>query len=216
MKCLEIKYMDEHDGEGNRRVLECIDGAESLEALILCWTSAADRSVETFSGMDSDDPSIQLVGVVLSEKDKQIAEVYILNVDIAAQAPDVRSLNSFILGVSREGELKVDDAALEAWERALGFSYSSALSDDLGPQRALLPFILPYVLADGGSVSIQRVKGAWDPEFLEECAEQFEAEELNVSDLMQVCVQYFHPAEQGSSQPGWVSHRYVRAELSGS
>ena len=211
MKACEIKHRSSSTDAQKATIEKLVESASSLEQIIAGWISQPNQEIRFFQGVDDERPEVELLGVIFSYSKTQLAEVYYLKEDLAQSSADLVLVSSYIRGFDRDGNMDLDDRAIDKWEENLGFSYSDALCEAIAPKTALMPFVLSYLLSDGGEISIARGVNM-DFDYIEDMQADLEREEINLDDVLLVYANYQSRQAHAGVLPGWGCHKYIRLD----
>lgn len=86
------------------------------------------------------------------------------------------------------------------------------LAHEVASKQALIPSILPFLLSDGGEVTISRSSSTSD--YVNEYARELEEEEsINIDQLLTVYSNYHSRKEINGMIPGWGNCSYIRTDV---
>jgi len=211
MKACEIKFTETATDTQKSVIENLVECSKTLEEIITGWILKPKQEVGLFQGVEDEKPEVDLIGVVLKDSGEQLAEVYYLKEDVAQSHKELVLVSKYIRGYDKYGHLDLDDEAIESWQTSLGFSFSGALCEEIAPKRALMPFVLSYVLSDGGDVSI-RNGASMDPESIEDMQEDLNREKINLEDVLLIYANYQSREVNDGVLPGWGCHKYIRLD----
>jgi hypothetical protein len=210
MKPSEMTFSESASTAQRLHIEERIRAADSLEDLILGWVQVEKEEVQVFQGEDKDRPTVEMIGVTLCEEGSELVQIYFPKSDIAALYSETVLISKFIGGSDRLGEYELDDQAIDLWEAKLGFTYSEALCEMIGPRKALMPFVLSYVLSEGGGVSLQPAVTLDGP--LDDVQEELIAERIEIDQTVLLSATYQAREVRKGMQAGWGCERYIRLD----
>ena len=211
MKACEIKFTEAVTEVQKNTIESLVERSKSLEEIIMGWILEPKQDVNFFQGVEDEHPEVDLIGVALRDSKVQLAEIYFLKDDIAQHYKDLVLVSNYIRGCDEHGYLELDDEALESWQASLGFAFSKALCEEIAPKKALIPFVLSYLLSDGGEVFIAN-GASIDLDSFEDMYDDLKREKIELEDVLVVHANYQSREVHAGVLPGWGCHKYIRLD----
>jgi hypothetical protein len=211
MKACEITIDKRLTAEQKNAIEQLLGEHQSLEQIITGWMNCVEHEIRFYQGVDDDRPEVELLGVQLLSAGSQHAVAYYLKEEISQLDKDFVLVSQYIRGYDRNGAIDLDTRAFDSWEDRLGFSFSFALCTQIAPQKALMPFILSYILSDGGEIAITSA-ARMDREMLEDIQEDLVQENIDLENTWQVYANYHSREMHSGVIPGWGCHKYIRLD----
>ncbi len=208
---VELTFTDSIDEDTRNEITGLTGNLESLEQLLEEWFFKPNQSLH-FTPAEDDDGNFapELLCVEFIKNKQTQCYAFFEKEDFESNCPDVLPISEYICGFGERGNIELDEDALKRWEDSLGFTFSEAFMNSIGPRHALIPFILTYILSDGGYIELEKGHESHYDEW-DDLTEDLKEEGLTLSEIIATHAGYRSPEPIDGILPGWGTFAYFKA-----
>jgi hypothetical protein len=200
MQILEAEFTDAATPEIREYLSELILNAKSLDDIFDGWflerghTFGLSFAAEDELGKDILDD--RFVIYFDTADGKAILYAYIPRTELMEAYPGVPSLDTFLKGWRKEGQiLELDKSEYDQWLEGLGFKMSYALMGQMGPRSGALKLMVAFALSNRGIVETRHLEPN-DPLY-EDSQEEIDEEGIDLADYFWITGGYRGPHKKG-------------------
>lgn len=153
MKPTRIEFSPEASTSFRTLMDELIKETESIEDLVLRAATSGDDMFVTLCNINPESPEEpKLVCIEIGQSSKETMRLEVKLSEM--EHPEAVNIASFFHGYDERGDILLDDPAIDAWEKSIGFRPCKTLGNTIGHRCSLFPFIASFMKSGSGEVDI--------------------------------------------------------------
>lgn len=206
MQLCEISFQPGIDSKTRGELQKLAEEATTIEEILAGWPLIKTERISFEQAIDDENPDLPLIVVQLKRGKEEIARMYFTKDASSKIYPEITPIEHYKVGFTDRGGIVWNEARWEEMYAELGFEESEVLYSQIGPNTALLPFILRFINSDGGGVDISR------SDYFEEEIGELKEQGVDPSNLLTIHTSYFNPTPIKGVLPGFGDTVHIRLD----